>query len=56
LWLKNCNEYDFLTCNFGMPADSEVIVANVQIPFSFTHGLEADLPSTQATAYFNFFE
>jgi hypothetical protein len=32
---NNCYKYDFIQGNFNIPPDSEVMVANVQIPYSF---------------------
>ena len=32
---NNTYKYDFIQGNFNIPPDSEVMVANVQIPYSF---------------------
>ena len=32
---NNTYKYDFIQGNFNIPPDSEVVVANVQIPYSF---------------------
>ena len=32
---NNTYKYDFIQGNFNIPPDSEVMIANVQIPYSF---------------------
>jgi hypothetical protein len=49
---NNTCTYDFIQGNFNIPRDSEVMVANVQIPYSFyniTPEMVTNVPGRQRT-------